>query len=261
MTADKRSPLKVRPLRLPGQSLDEQLRESVLDEMLAPMLLAVFLATIAILEWIRYFNPQPPVPWLYTTIAMVVVLYSGFRIWRNFPKFKRLKQARDGERVIGQYLEELRGSGYKVFHDLKGQGFNIDHVLVGSTGIFTVETKTFSKRIGSDAQVMFDGKTIVVDGWAPDRDPVVQAKTQASWLRDLLARSTNRQFEIWPVVLFPGWYVKQSPGSTKELWVLNEKAFTKFLANERHVLKPEEVSLVSEHLSLYIRAKEEELRA
>ena len=57
-------------------------------------------------------------------------------------------------------------------------------------------------------------------------------------------------------MLFPGWYVKQGPGSTKEMWVLNEKAFKKFLANERAVLAPEEISLASEHLTLYVQAKE-----
>lgn len=169
-----------------------------------------------------------------------------------------LKQGRDGERFIGQYLEELRASRYRVFHDLIGAGFNVDHVLIGPAGVFTIETKTFSKRVGAGVEVTFDGKTIVVDGWEPDRDPVVQAKAQARWLRDILSRSTNRQFEVWPVVLFPGWYVKQGPGSTKEMWVLNEKAFKKFLANERAVLAPEEISLASEHLTLYVQAKESE---
>lgn len=256
MASEKRSPLKVRPLRLPGQSIDESLWDSMLDEILAPMLVVIYLLVLAGLEWIRYYKPLPPAPWLFTAIAGAGLAYAAYRIWRALPKIRMLKQGRDGERFIGQYLEELRASGYRVFHDLIGAGFNVDHVLIGPAGVFTIETKTFSKRIGTGVEVTFDGKTIAVDGWEPDRDPVVQAKAQAGWLRDILSRSTNRQFEVWPVVLFPGWYVKQGPGSTKEMWVLNEKAFKKFLANERAVLAPEEISLASEHLTLYVQAKE-----
>jgi hypothetical protein len=228
----------------------------MLDEILAPMLVVILLLVLAGTEWIRYYRPLPPAPWLYTAIAGVALAYVAFRIWRALPRIRTLKQGRDGERFIGQYLEELRASGYRVFHDLIGVGFNVDHVLIGPAGVFTIETKTFSKRIGAGVEVTFDGKTIAVDGWEPDRDPVVQAKAQAGWLRDILSRSTNRQFEVWPVVLFPGWFVKQGPGSTKEMWVLNEKAFKKFLANERVILAPEEISLVSEHLTLYVQARE-----
>lgn len=261
MTSEKRSPLKVRPLRLPGQSIDEQLWDALVEKVLAPIVVVVFLVVLAGMEWVRHFNPVPPAPWLSTLIALVAASYAAFRVWRLIPNLRALRQARDGERVIGQYLEELRASGYKVFHDLVGVGFNVDHVLIGPGGIFTIETKTFSKRIGADVQITFDGRTIMADGWPPDRDPVIQAKAQAVWLRDLLARSTSRKFEVWPVVLFPGWYVKQSPGSTNEMWVLNEKAFKKFLANERPVVTPEDAALASEHLSLYIQAKESESRS
>lgn len=261
MRSEKRSPLKVTPLRLPGQSVEEQRQELLLDEILAPMLVVLFLIVLAGLEWVRYSMPLPPAPWLYTTLALMAACYAAFRMRRVSPKLKSLRLARDGERVIGQYLEELRSAGYSVFHDLVESGFNVDHVLIGPAGVFTIETKTFSKRIGAEVQVTFDGKTIAADGWPPDRDPVVQAKTQAAWLRELLARSTNRQFDVWPVVLFPGWFVRQSPGSTRELWVLNEKAFKKFLANEKAVLAPEEISLASEHLSLYIQARQREISA
>jgi hypothetical protein len=194
-------------------------------------------------------------------VAVLGVAYSAYRINRVRPEARALRLAIDGERVVGQFLDELRTAGYQVFHDLLGSGFNVDHVLIGPAGVFTIETKTHSKRTGADAKVTFDGKTIRVDGWEPDRDAVVQAKAQASWLREILAESTGRKFEVWPVVLFPGWFVEQSPGSTKELWVLNPKAFKSFLENEKTILAPEDVKLTSFHLSRYIRAREGNARA
>ena len=57
---DKRSPLKDRPLRNPGQSLEEpDPRYYVNDYMLWPMLcLAIIFRPAAALEWFRYFDPS-----------------------------------------------------------------------------------------------------------------------------------------------------------------------------------------------------------
>ena len=67
--------------------------------------------------------------------------------------FKRLREARNGERVVAEHLNQLIAEGYTVFHDVpcgfkKGKKmlFNIDHLLVGKKGIFAVETKTLCAR-------------------------------------------------------------------------------------------------------------------
>jgi hypothetical protein len=253
---DKRSPIKDNPLRNPGQSLDEQLNELVIDKVTQPLVIALVLVVLAGTEWSRYYFPQKPSPILYTVGALVGVGYAAFQIWRVWPRLRALKLGRDGEKVVGQYLERLRETGYQVFHDVVGTGFNVDHVVIGPAGVFTIETKTFSKRPSADAKVTFDGERIVVDGHEPDRDPVVQAKSQARWLRELLAESTGRKFAVRPVILFPGWWVEQSKGSTREVWVLEPKALPGFLAQEPEVLAAEDVKLASFHLSRAIRTGE-----
>lgn len=87
-------------------------------------------------------------------------------------------------------------------------------------------------RLARDAKVIFDGERILVDGFEPDRNPVIQAKAQATWLREVLAESTGRKFPVRPVVLFPGWFVEQGKGTTREIWVLTLKALPSFLARE-----------------------------
>jgi hypothetical protein len=89
-----------------------------------------------------------------------------------------------------------------IFHDLIGNDFNVDHVLVGPAGIFTVETKTFSKPARGNAKVTFDGENVLVNGFRPDRDPVTQARAQANWLRNLVLESTGRKVVVRSVVLF-----------------------------------------------------------
>ena len=57
-----------------------------------------------------------------------------------------------------------------MVHDLIGENFNVDHVLLGPADIFTVETKTLSKPARGKAEVRYDGQTLTVNGYTPDRD-------------------------------------------------------------------------------------------
>lgn len=135
-----------------------------------------------------------------------------------------------------------------------GTDFNIDHVLIGPAGVFTVETKTHSKPSRGDARIVFDGENVHVNGRAPDRNPVIQAKAQAGWLRGLLSESTGRKFDVRPIVVYPGWFVEQKADATRQVWVLEPKALPGFLAHQRETLTSEDVKLASFHLSRFIRA-------
>jgi Nuclease-related domain len=251
---EKRSPLKEKPLRNPGQSVEEQLQDRLIDKLLQPILIAWLLIVLAGAEWWRAWSNHPPQPWLFSFVALVGVASAGYVIWKAAPGIRALRQARDGEKAVGQFLERLREQGYRVFHDVMGPGFNVDHVLIGPAGVFTIETKTYSRPVGTNAKIRFDGGTLSVDGVKVDRDPVVQAKAQAGWLRNLLEESTGKIFSVRPVVLFPGWFIEQTKeGSTREVWVLNPKAFPKFLSNEPAVLDVESVSQASLHLSRVVR--------
>lgn len=247
-----RSPFKAKALRLPGQSLDEQIFHLRYDKLLTPWMIALLLVLMAVAEWWRYLMSVPPSPVIYTAAAMGAVVYAVVRFLRVRPRLRALQQGREGERVVGQYLEGLRGQGYRVFHDVVGDGFNVDHVLIGPAGVFSVETKTRSKPAG-DARVQFDGIQLAVAGFEPDRDPIVQAKAQASWLRELLGESTGKAFRVRPVVLFPGWFVEQKGTSAREVWVLNPKALRAFIDREPRVLGEEEIRLAAFHLSRFIR--------
>jgi hypothetical protein len=167
-----------------------------------------------------------------------------------------LRQAINGEKAVGQFLEGVRADGYRVFHDLVGDGFNGDHALIGPRGVFTVETKTWSKPTRGEARINFDGEKITRGKFDPDRDPVIQAQAQAGWLRNLLAESTGRKYAVRPVILFPGWFVEQVPATSRRIWVLNPRQLPDFLRQESNRLSDEDVNLASFHLSRFIRASE-----
>ena len=108
---DKRSPLKDKPLRNPGQSLDEQ-RDDLVDEVTTPLTMVVFLVILAGLEWWRYYFPQKTSPYMYTFAVLLGIGYAAFKVLRALPRLRELRQGRDGERVVGQFLEGLRQEGY-----------------------------------------------------------------------------------------------------------------------------------------------------
>lgn len=250
-----RSPLKSPPLRNPGQSLDEELQLLFVDKFLPYFLFPGLFIGYAIGEWWRWYFLSPPIPRIVTVIALVSVAYSVYQIRKLRPKIHALRLGRDGEKIVGQSLEELRIDGAIVLHDITSNGFNVDHVVISFKGIFVIETKTNSKPKGRDAKVVFDGEKLSVGGWTPSRDPIKQVQANTAWVRDLLKESTGKSFPVKSVVLFPGWYVETvGTHAHDRVWVLNPKGLPVFIANEKTALSLEDVKMATCHLSRYIRS-------
>jgi len=256
MKQKRRSPIIDKPLRNPAQSLQEKRNELRDDKILFPVLMAWFLIAMAGYQWWLYLHPKQLNPIVFTAIVIFFCMYVGINIWRIWPELRQLNQGIEGEKVVGQYLEKLREQGYQVFHDLLGDTFNVDHVIIGPAGVFTIETKTLSKPERGQPRIQFDGELVWMNGKPLERNPVIQAKAQASWLCKLLDELTAKQIKVRPVVVFPGWYIEHSQGALRDIWVLEPKALVKFLENEPDVLAADEVKVLSNQLSRHIRAQE-----
>ena len=257
MSKETKSPIKEPPARVPGQSLDERINRLWDSRVLEPLLVAVMLGFLAYMEWLRYFFYLKPLPILYSAMAGAAILWATWKIRRAWKDLDALKLGRTGERAVGQYLEQqLMPAGFHVLHDIPGKGFNVDHVVVGSTGVFCIETKTRSKPVKGTASVQYDGEKVTVNGFAPDRDPVVQAKASAKWLCEMLQSSTGKRFFVQPIVLFPGWYVEPMPEHV-EVWVLNEKVASSFIQGAKTHITPEDASLITFHLKRYVISETE----
>lgn len=252
-----RSPLKDPPIRNPGQSIQDEMDRVWEDEFMDHMVLIAFALMVFMAALIQYFIRMPPEQFLLVS-GVLVVLFSSYAVPKMIQartKLKRLKLGRDGERAVAECLDLLRDDGYRVLHDIVADGFNIDHVLIGPQGVFTVETKTLSKPERRDARVHFDGQEVLVNGHAPDSDPVVQAKAQASWLRQMLEASTGKRFTVRGIVAYPGWFIERSGGAARSaVWVLEPKAIQAFVRNEPTWMKDEDIQLATFHLKRYIRS-------
>ena len=252
-----KSPIKQEPLRQPGQYLDERFEQIMDGRFTGYVLASGFMIFYALMEWVHWVFKTPPAPVFTTILAIAVTAFSWWRLRKVLQDLRQLRRGSQGEKVVGQMLETLRADGYQVFHDIPCKSgdrkFNIDHVIVGPQGTFTIETKTKSKPMRGSVEVVFDGEKITANGWTPERDPVVQAKAEYKWLHDMLQNSTGRSFWIQPVILYPGWYVRENTQETS-VWVLNPDRLRKKIQAQQKRLKPEDIALIADRIAVHVRS-------
>lgn len=249
-----KSPLKDKPLRNPGDSAQSMLDDFLLDKVMFYPFFALAFALLAFVDWYRYLTNTPINPWVFTVSAVIAGLFAIYKVSKAIPVIRSMKLGRDGERAVGQYLETLRETGAKVFHDIPAKGFNVDHVVIASAGIFLIETKTYSKPEKGEPTLTFDGSHVTLRDRGTFDEPVIQVTAGTRWLRELLKESTGKSLPIRPVLLFPGWFVQPTvEARNSEVWVLNPKALPAFIANSEQTMSTEDINLAAYHLSRYVR--------
>lgn len=107
-----------------------------------------------------------------------------------------------GEEIVARELARLP-AGYHVFHSLDAgggllmwRGGDIDHVVVGPTGVFAVETKNWRGPV-----TLADGRLLLA-GAAPRREPLAQVRQAVSALQVRLGRAGIYHVDVVPVVCF-----------------------------------------------------------
>jgi hypothetical protein len=217
---------------------------------------ALLLLALALFEWFGWVFKVPRLPWVATVFAVGYITYASIKLRPLLKKYRELKLGRDGERTVGQELEKLRAQGYRVYHDFLAESFNIDHLVIGATGVFTVNTKTISKPKRSDAKIDYDGRVVRVPGTSLDRDPIAQAKAERDFIRNWIQEKANRNVPVRSAVVFVGWYVAKQPDGA-EVWVLNTTGLMSFIQHERSELSQDDITYICGVLEAHILQKQE----
>ena len=166
-----------------------------------------------------------------------------------------------GERMVAEHLEPLKAQGWRIFHDVPGTAngfdFNIDHVAVGPTGAFVIETKTRRKggaRPGfDDYKVYFDG-TALVWPWGEDNHGLEQAERNARWLATTLQAELGEPVPVTPILTLPGWWVEQKPSRDSRICrVANPKVLPALLPVGAVVLDQRQINAVAAKLEARCR--------
>ncbi|CAM3056029.1 nuclease-related domain-containing protein [Rariglobus hedericola] len=219
-------------LRGPGETLRRKLAELEERELNAFILaFAIPLAVGASLAWIAtHLDGAYQITGLITAVSglLVSLIFLTRRLIGGIDRWRNTWLGYFGERVVAESLEPLKAAGFQIFHDVPAGDakslFNIDHVIIGPSGVFAIETKTRRKgraRAGfAEHQIIYDGQVLAYP-WGEDRHGLDQALRQARWLEDHLAQLIGLRTPVQAILTFPGWMVISR--ARGEVAVLNPK--------------------------------------
>ena len=158
----------------------------------------------------------------------------------------RIRQGGDGEQNTAAVLRSLERSGWRVIHDIAFDGFHVDHVAVGPSGAYAIETKTTSARWGLTSTR--DGQYLA--------EAIDQARFGARKIRLLL--SEMAQVDVKAILICWGWGIGELGDEAvvhgEVLVVAGRKAGEMMRAFEPEVLDPVDVDSVAERLETYVRS-------
>jgi hypothetical protein len=83
---------------------------------------------------------------------------------------------------------------------------------------------------------------------------VAQAQANAKTLAKIIYDQTGQQFDVQPVVVFPGWYVETTV-ARPAVWVLHPKRFLGYVRHEPVRLTPEQIHVIAEALKRHQEAQ------
>lgn len=248
------------PLRSPGESLRQKI-EAITSEQDSEM---VSLAVSAYLSCaLCLAAPAGIRAYLIGAGACLFIL----KVLRAVPKLLKMTRQKwnhqlrfVGEQLVAEELNQLLNSGYRVFHDVPCQGYNIDHVVVGPTGVFAVETNTRRqvKKKGKvvEARVRYDGETLF---WPVGKEtgPVDQALFNGRSLGHWLGSATGEPVAVQPIVTIPGWTIEDN--QKHRVWVARPQALRALIEARQDLVLPEQVLRIAHQMSHRCRMDKAEL--
>jgi hypothetical protein len=199
-------------MRSPGTSLQSRIDELSVE-------ITAYIAVLPALPLLIYSLYLPLAQAQRITTSSVLILigtvigvmsWIAFKLYRLMTAKRNCRLGLDAEMSVGQELNQLMFDGFRVFHDFPAENFNIDHVAVGPTGVYAVETKGRTKALRKkgkvEATVVYDGKTLKFPSWY-EIEPLLQTQRQADWLGKWLTSAVGDPVNVQAVLALPGWYV------------------------------------------------------
>lgn len=147
----------------------------------------------------------------------------------------------DGEKEVARQLRKL-GPQWRVIHAIPvgNRGSDIDHLVIGPTGVFTINTKTHP-----DARIWVHGDTIKVNG---HNQPYVRnARHEAERAGRLLTRETGISTTVRGIVVFygvrGGFTIKSQP---EDVHVTTRREVAAWIRNRQRWLTDERIDTLYE---------------
>jgi Nuclease-related domain len=249
-----KSPIREIPLPQPGDSSQTIMEDRWFDRVMLPLLVTSLLGMLAVMEWLDLAFKHSP--WIWTVLFVASAFFTASRYRSMKIELRQRHQGIQGERIVGQLLENMRSLGCKIYHDISEEKYNIDHVIIGPHGVFSIETKAPSMPSKGRPTVDFDGETVTVGAYKPEKDPVIQARAAARRVQAILRQMTGQEIHVTPVLLYVNWFVEPSIRDNS-IVVMNQIYFYKTFdrLQDRNALPATQVDFLAAALERYLREK------
>ena len=207
------------------------------------LIVAVFLATMALYEWVRYFLKQPPEPVMMSVFALLMIGYVTVRVWLTWPRVRAVKADFEGQRQARVALMALGDRGYYFFEPPHADGVEVatGSVLVGPNGVFAITARTFSRgRRSSERVEISDSGRLLVGGQEAIGAPLVQATRVATWVEGLMEREVDEVPNVVPLLVCPGWDIgkKTEEGNAR---LVNDQTLSEAVTGHPGKLEPNQL--------------------
>ena len=192
-----------------------------------PIFIGIFVAGFALATWV--FGPAGIGAVLFA-VAVVFSCWTGTRGLRRVERF--FKGARGEEKVAG-ILAGLP-DGYHVFNDFRAGNAHVDHVVLGPTGVFSVETKCWA------GEVTVEEGSVLINGRLPSRDPVPQAVEECEQVRGSFA-AVGWKGKVIPILVFASDNFRASAIEVGGAVVMNSSGIVRAITSGSQILSESEV--------------------
>ncbi len=159
---------------------------------------------------------------------------------RNEDERAQLRKGMLGEAAVGLILEGLPDS-YTVFNDSGRRGGCIDHIVVGPTGIFAIDTKNWRGVITPDGR-----GELLCNGRSTGRSEVAGLLRSMASLREKINVLTHREDFIQGMIAFPLARVEARWGTTRNVHCVTDDRVLDYILhyNFSRRLKDPEIELI-----------------
>ena len=252
---NKRNPLTFQMLRAPGESINKRI-ELLNDEINEHLTFSGIVPLLCYSGYLttRYIANEKVHPAIFVVFALGYMAFLGVRLHKAIRQRNNERLGLDCERAVGQELDQLMLNGYRVYHDFQAENFNIDHIVIGENGVFAIETKGRAKpdrgKGQEDVKVTYDGQALQFPTWK-EREPLEQAKRQATWLSNWLNKAVGDQIAVKPGLALPGWYIDRKKSDFLIFNGKNPQFLTKISTETQ--LSPEMIQRVAHQIERQCR--------
>lgn len=233
--------------RLAGQYLREH-KERIVDHRLVPFFLVVFTFwMVCIVEFTQKIGGQTLDPRFWMFLSILVTIYGGFKVFRLRSQVGHFSTRHRKDGRVGEILNRVRAKGFVTYDRLSETESNVDHVVVGPTGIYVIETKERTV-FGSRTIDYLDENQLVLGGKITDSQPLKKTRGAADAIRRQLQEHLHQQFPVKPLVVFLGeWHVNRH-ASDVDVAVITADQLENYFDRAQPELTSKEIAQICAHL-------------